>query len=50
MLDIFFEPFQLFRSEATQAPAFRSKTLTSPTKCTPLLSKLYQPAPCVALP
>ena len=31
-------------------PAFRFITLTRPTKCTPFLSKLYQPAPLVFLP
>src|SRR6266851_1856366 len=31
-------------------PALRLTTLTSPMKCTPSLSKLCQPAPCVPLP
>src|SRR5271156_6715416 len=31
-------------------PAFRFTTFTSPTKCTPFLSKLYQPSPLVPLP
>src|SRR5215471_865793 len=31
-------------------PALRFMTLTRPRKCTPFLSKLYQPDPCVFLP
>src|SRR2546430_13615296 len=32
----------LFRSRLPRPPAFRSTTLTRPTKCTPLASKLYR--------
>ena len=31
-------------------PAFKFITYTSPMKCTPFLSKLYHPDPCVPLP
>ena len=44
------QPFSCAAPRLPIPPGFRSATLTSATKCTPLWSKLYQPAPWLPLP